>query len=287
MSPLRPADQQFVDRRATRVRRVPAVFLAHGSPLSVLDRPFGAAIRKFVGRQRRLRAIVVVSAHWQTAGGVRITSSPQPQLIYDFMGFPGWVYELKYPCPGDRSVAQAVAILLERENIDARLDPDRGLDHGVWVPLSLAAPEARIPVVQVSMPTPATPDVLLRMGRALASLRSEDILLLGTGGLVHNLSLVGMDTPEGVSEPWAEAFDTWVHARAAALDVDAITDYQRQGPHARLAVPTSEHFDPLFFVMGTRLPNDSLLDLFEGFRYGTLSMRSFALVGRRREDRGA
>ena len=287
MSALRPGAQQFVERRASRVRRVPAIFLAHGSPLSVLDKAFGSAIRKFVGRQRRLRAIVAVSAHWQTSGGVRITSNPQPQLVYDFMGFPGWVYELKYPCPGDRSVAQAVAILLEREGIDARLDPDRGLDHGVWVPLSLAVPDAATPVVQVSLPLPSTPETLLRMGRALSSLRSEDILLLGTGGIVHNLSLVGMDTPAGIVEPWADAFDTWFHERATALDVPSLTDYRQLAPHAAEAAPTTEHFDPVFFVMGTRLPNDSLMDLFAGFRYGSLSMRSFALVGRRREDRGA
>jgi 4,5-DOPA dioxygenase extradiol len=278
--------QQASERRASRVRRVPSVFLAHGSPLTVLDKAFGAALKAFVSRQKRLRAIVAVSAHWQAAGSVRVTSSPRPTLIYDFMGFPGWVYQLAYPCPGDRSVAQAVAILLEREGFEARLDPDRGLDHGVWVPLSLAVPDANIPVVQVSLPLPSAPDTLIRLGRALAPLRSEDILLVGTGGIVHNLARVQMDTPDGVSEPWAEEFDRWAHERATVIDTGALADYGRLGPHAGAAVPTSEHFDPLLFVMGTALPNDSLLDLYEGFRYGTLSLRSFALVGRRKEDKG-
>jgi 4,5-DOPA dioxygenase extradiol len=286
MTPQRTGEQQALERRASRVRRVPAVFLAHGSPLSVLDKAFGAAIRKFFSKQRRLRAIVVFSAHWQTTGGIRVTSSPQPQIIYDFMGFPSWVYQLTYACPGDRSVAQAVAILLEREGIPTRLDPERGLDHGVWVPLSLAVPDAKIPVVQVSLPLPSDPATLRTIGKALAPLRSEDILILGTGGIVHNLGRVELDTPDNVSEPWAEEFDRWAYDRAAAVDAAALSDYARFGPHAADAVPTSEHFDPLLVVMSSALPNDSVLDIYEGFRYGTLSMRSFALVGRRREDRG-
>ncbi|MDO8836874.1 MAG: class III extradiol ring-cleavage dioxygenase [Vicinamibacterales bacterium] len=286
MTPTTAGVQQVIERRASRVRRVPSLFLAHGSPLSVMDKPFGTALRKFVSRQKRLRAIVVVSAHWQTQGGLRVTSNPQPQLAYDFMGFPSWAYQLSYPCPGDRSVAQAVAILLEREGIDARLDPDRGLDHGVWVPLSLAVPEAKTPVVQLSLPLPGDPDLLLRVGKALAPLRSEDILIVGTGGIVHNLQSLEMDTPAGIAEPWAEEFDGWVHDRAVAMDRASLADYRKLAPHANTAAPTPEHFDPLLVIMGTALPNDSVLDLYAGFRYGTLSMRSFALVGRRREDRG-
>lgn len=281
-----PGGQQVLERRASRVRRVPSVFLAHGSPITVLDKVYGGAIRKFISRQKRLRAIVAVSAHWQTTGGIRVTSSPQPKLIYDFMGFPGWVYQLTYACPGDRSVAQAVAILLERQGFEARLDPDRGLDHGVWVPLSLAVPEANVPVVQVSLPLPSAPETMLRMGRALAPLRSEDMLILGTGGIVHNLARLEMDTSDDVAEPWAQEFDQWAYDRVVAGDIDSLAAYGRLGPHAGAAVPTSEHFDPLLVVAGTALPNDSVLDLYAGFRYGTLSLRSFALVGRRREDRG-
>jgi 4,5-DOPA dioxygenase extradiol len=287
MTLTKSGEQKFIERRASRLRRMPTVFLAHGSPMSVLDKEFGQELRKFFGRFRKIRAIVICSAHWQTSGGVRITSNPQPKLIYDFMGFPGWLYQLTYGCPGDRTIAQAIAILLQREGIDARLDPERGLDHGVWVPLSLAVPEANIPVIQVSLPLPAEPDRLMSMGRALAPLRSEDILLVGSGGLVHNLARVGMDVPDNVVEPWAEEFDRWAYERVSASDTAGLADYRRQAPHATTAVPTSEHYDPLLVTMGSALPNDSVADLYEGFRYGTLSMRSFALVGRRREDRGA
>jgi 4,5-DOPA dioxygenase extradiol len=275
-----------VDRRAARVRRVPSLFLAHGSPMTVIDKDYAGALRKFVSHQHRLRAIVVVSAHWQTSGTIRVTSNPKPSLIYDFMGFPGWLYEVAYPCPGDRAIAQTVAILLERAGIAARLDPERGLDHGVWVPLSMAFPEAILPVVQVSLPLPSTPTELLAMGRALAPLRTQDILLIGTGGIVHNLAHLHSDMADGTAEPWAEAFDGWVREKAGTLDADALAGYQRLAPHAGAAVPTSEHFDPLLFVMGTVLPGDSFYDLYAGFRYGTLSLRSFAITGRRREDRG-
>ena len=200
-------------------------------------RRFGPALSKFVSRQKRLRAIVVLSAHWQTTGGIRITSSPQPQLIYDFMGFPSWVYQLTYACPGDRSVAQAVAILLERQGIAARLDPDRGLDHGVWVPLSLAVPDATTPVVQVSLPLPSDPETLLAIGRALAPLRSEDILLVGTGGIVHNLARVEMDTPDGIVGTVGARVRPWTHDRAAELNTTALVDYQRLAPHAARRCP--------------------------------------------------
>jgi len=275
-----------IERRAAQVRRVPSLFLAHGSPMTVLDKAYAAAVRKFTSRQHRLKAIVAVSAHWQTPGVTQVTSNPRPSLIYDFMGFPGWLYEIAYPCPGDRAVAQMVAVLLERSGIAARLDPDRGLDHGVWVPLSLAFPEATVPVIQVSLPLPSTPEMLFAMGRALAPLRSEHVLLVGTGGIVHNLARVQMDMDGPVADPWAAEFDTWVREKVGALDTESLAGYSRLAPHASAAVPTSEHFDPLLFTLGTALPGDVTYDIYEGFRYGSLSMRSFALTGRRREDRG-
>lgn len=286
MTPDRTGEQRAIERRAARVRRVPSLFLAHGSPMTLVDKAYGAALRKFIGRQKRLRAVIAVSAHWQTAGALRITSSPQPRLIYDFAGFPDWLYQVSYPCPGDRAIAQTVAILLQRQGLAAVLDPERGLDHGVWVPLSLAIPDASLPVIQVSLPDSPDPVGLVAIGEALAPLRSEDVLLVGTGGIVHNLRRISMDAADDVAEPWASDFDAWVGDRAAALDVAALSDYQAAGPHAAQAAPTSEHFDPLLVTMGSVLPNDSVMDIYTGFRYGTLSLRSFALVGRRREDRG-
>lgn len=273
------------ERRAVPRPRLPSVFLAHGSPLTVMDRDFAGALGKFFRRHRTLKAIIVVSAHWQTQGPVHVSSSPRPKLAYDFMGFPGWLYEVAYPCPGEPGLAQHAAILLEQAGIEARLDPDRGLDHGVWVPLSLAYPEARVPVVQVSMPDPFRPERLIALGRALAPLRYSGVMLVGTGGVTHNLTLLDPEAPNTTIEPWAEQFDAWVYERARALDAAGLAGFD-QVPEARLAVPTPEHLAPLLFIMGTAMPGDTLHDVYAGFRFGSLSMRSFALVGRRREDRG-
>lgn len=274
------------ERRAVPRPRVPSAFVAHGSPLTVMDRAFAGALGKFFRRHRQIKAIIAVSAQWQTPGPVRVSSSPHPPLVRDFTGFPDWLYEVNYPCPGEPSLAQHAAVLLEQSGIAARLDPDRGLDHGVWVPLSLAYPEARVPVVQVSLPEPASPDALLAMGRALSPLRYAGVLLLGTGAIVHNLTLLNPDAPEAPVESWAEEFDAGIYERAQRLDADALSSFRQHARQARLAAPSLEHLDPLLFVMGTRLPGDSVHEVYAGFRYGSLSLRSFALMGRRREDRG-
>ncbi|HOG27677.1 MAG TPA: class III extradiol ring-cleavage dioxygenase [Vicinamibacterales bacterium] len=275
-----------VERRASLVRRVPSLFLAHGSPMSVLDREYARSLRAFASKQTRLRAIVVVSAHWRAAGPLRVTSHPKPSLIYDFTGLPGWLYEIAYPCPGDRAVAQMVAVLLERGGFEVRLDPGRGLDHGAWVPLSVAFPEASVPVVQLSMPVDPAPATMIAMGRALGPLRSEHVLLVGSGGITHNPSRVLPDEDGADAQPWASEFDAWVRERVGELDVESLGAYRHLGPRAGEAAPTSEHFDPLLFTLGTALPGDVVYDIHEGFRFGSLSMRCFALTGRRREDRG-
>jgi 4,5-DOPA dioxygenase extradiol len=135
-----------------------------------------------------------------------------------------------------------------------------------------------VPVVQVSLPVPRTPGVVLAMGTALAPLRERGILLMGSGGVVHNLRRLEAD--DGHVTPWAAGFDTWVAERLEASDVEGLLRYAAAAPDARLAVPTSEHFDPLFFVLGCRTDGDRLESVFTGFRYGTLSLRSFALVPR-------
>jgi 4,5-DOPA dioxygenase extradiol len=273
-------------RESARPRRVPSLFVAHGSPLTIADKAYADALRSFGTRLKNLRAIVIVSAHWQTTGPIHVSSHPKPPLIYDFVGFPSWLYNVSYPAVGHRVMTQTIAFRLQQQGVDARIDAERGLDHGVWVPLSVAFPDAAVPVVQVSLPASSRPETVVAMGQALASLRNEEVLLVGSGGIVHNLARLQNDTPDDVATPWAGEFDAWVRERAGSLATADLMEYQRLAPHAAAAVPTSEHYDPLLFVMGTALPGDSVVDVSEGFRYGSLSLRSFALAGRRREDRG-
>jgi len=255
-----------------------SVFLAHGSPLSALGGDaHAAALRCFGESNSGLRAILVVSAHWQTTGPLRITAWEHAPLIYDFGGFPEELYRIQYPAPGDPALAARIADDLRAAGHDVKLETSRGLDHGAWVPLLLAWPEARIPVVQLSLPA-TPPGGLLRVGEALRPLRREGILVVGSGVIVHNLRRIDIRNKEAPAEPWAAAFDEWVARQIESGDTAGLLDYRSRGPHATLAVPTPEHFDPIFLTLGAASPGERFETIFEGFQYGTLSMRSVRTI---------
>jgi 4,5-DOPA dioxygenase extradiol len=258
---------------------LPAWFLAHGSPmLAIQDTAFTRALSRLRTGMPDPSAILVVSAHWQTRGGVRVTSSPRPETVHDFGGFDPTLYSISYPVSGDPTLASEVARLTAAVGIEARLDAARGLDHGAWVPLRWAFPDASVPVVQLSLPLPASPADLLHLGRGLAPLRRRGVLLVGSGGVVHNLRTVRLEEDEPPTPDWAQAFDAWVRDRLAELDIEALADYKGRAPHAALAVPTPEHLEPLFVVLGAAEAQDRVVTVFEGFQHGSLSLRSIALT---------
>ena len=259
--------------------RQPAVFLAHGSPMSGLGGDdHAAALRAYGERTSGMKGILIVSAHWQVSRPLRVTAWDQAPLLYDFGGFPDELYRLTYPAPGDPAMAARVVRTLVAENHPARLENQRGLDHGAWVPLRLAWPEAKTPVLQLSMPF-LEPQELFQMGRALRPLRDEGIAVIGSGGIVHNLRKVHLDNKNARVEDWAAGFDTWVARQVAERNLDALLGYRSGAPYARLAVPTTEHFDPLFVAMGAAFADEKVVPIFEGFQYGNMSMRSFAFEG--------
>jgi len=233
-----------------------------------------AALRAF-GDTQQPRAIVVISAHWQMPRPLRITAWDQAPLVYDFGGFPKELYDIAYPAPGDPSLAARIAGMLKGATLEKR----RGLDHGAWVPLRLAWPDAGIPVVQLSLPE-ASPEELFQLGTALRPLREEGILIAGSGGIVHNLRRVQLWDKNAALDPWAVEFDGWVAARIEAGEIQELFSYRGSAPHAALAVPTPEHFDPLFVALGAAFPEEKAETIFEGFQYGNLSMRSFAFASR-------
>jgi 4,5-DOPA dioxygenase extradiol len=260
------------------MKSVPAVFISHGSPMVAIEEDAYSEALRFFGEHLMLpRAIVVVSAHWEASTPIRVTASDKPNVIYDFGGFPEELYRLQYPCPGSPELADEIVEMLEAAGLAAAADPRRGLDHGAWIPLRHAFPAAEVPVVQVSLPQPRRIPALLRMGHALAPLRERGVLLLGSGGVVHNLRRVHFEDKAAPVEPWAREFDAWVAAKVEDRDLEGLTAYRTQAPHPELAVPTTEHFDPIFFTLGAALPGDHLIPIFEGFHHGSLSMRSFAL----------
>jgi 4,5-DOPA dioxygenase extradiol len=258
---------------------LPVWFLAHGSPmLAIQNTPFTQVLADLGAGLADVEAIVVVSAHWQTRDGIRLTASPQPETIHDFGGFDPALYSISYPAPGAPDLASEVAHLLDGAGFGVRLDAERGLDHGAWVPLRWAFPDATTPVVQLSLPVSARPSDLVRLGRTLAPMRRRRVLLVGSGGIVHNLRTVVLSDDNAPTPDWARVFDAWVRDRLDELDLEALADYSGRAPHAALAVPTPEHFEPLLVAVGAAEPGDRVVTLFEGFEHGSLSLRSVALT---------
>lgn len=255
--------------------RPPVLFVSHGAPTVALEGgAFADALARFGAAHPSPRAIAVVSAHWTTDWVVGITSADRHRLIYDFGGFPEELYALGYPAAGDPHVAARAADLLGAAGFSSRLDSVRGLDHGAWIPLRMAWPAANVPVIQIALPEiPA--EALLRFGAALAPLRDEGVLLVASGGVVHNLWRVRFG--EAGVDAWARSFDAWVAERVAALDAASLARWRELAPHAKAAAPTTEHFDPLLVAIGARGPGDRVEVLHEGFQHGNLSMRSLAL----------
>lgn len=230
---------------------LPALFISHGSPMLALEPgASGTALARLAAGMSRPRAILVVSAHWES-NELLIGSSPNPSTWHDFGGFPPALYALQYPAPGAPEVALEVQHLLAAADIPSRLDPERPLDHGAWVPLSLMYPQADIPVLQLSLASHAGPALQVRIGNALASLREQDVLLIGSGSITHNLrELDWRASPETV-EPWALEFRDWIVDKLHAGDRASLLDYRRQAPHAVRSHPSDEHLLPLYFALGT------------------------------------
>ncbi len=225
--------------------RLPAVFVGHGSPMTVLDRVKGPEMARATAGLPKPDAILVVSAHFEVAPPSLGAVEPIP-LVYDFYGFPDEMYRIQYPSPGAPSLANRVEALLGGPG-KVRRDPERGLDHGAWCPLAWLYPKADVPVLELSMPTD-DPRRLFELGRTLAPLRDERVLILGSGNLTHNLRRTGSD--DAPTPAWAADFDAWVAETLSARRYDALVDWRRLAPAPGMAHPTVEHFSPMLVVAG-------------------------------------
>lgn len=237
-----------------------------------------------------LKGIVVLSAHSLTDAGtdeapvIEVTAGSNNRLDYDFGGFPGELYEVQYACAGDPSLAARIAGLLTDSGFSAALSTESRLDHGVWVPLRAMAPEIpgkRIPVVRVSLPAPSgnfEPRIVLKLGKALAPLRGEGVLLVGSGGAVHNLGQLHWYGKSGPAAEWASAFEEWILGRLEARDVEALVSFAEEAPAAMRAHPTPEHFLPLLFTVGAAWKGEKARILHRGIEYHSLSMLCLALM---------
>jgi 4,5-DOPA dioxygenase extradiol len=231
----------------------------------------GPALTRLGERLTDLSAIVVVSPHWHTHG-LRVSAVASPETIHDFGGFPPALYALHYNPPGAPALARDIVCLLAEAGLTARVDEQRGLDHGAWVPLRYLKPGADVPVVQVSLPRDLDADGALRLGRALAPLRERGVMIVGSGSLTHNL----YEFRQHVNDPeYAQVFADWVGAAVALRDVDALVNYRERAPHAARAHPTPEHFLPLLVAAGAAHPHEKGMLLEGGMTYGILSMDSY------------
>ncbi|MFC3675152.1 DODA-type extradiol aromatic ring-opening family dioxygenase [Ferrovibrio xuzhouensis] len=254
---------------------MPALFISHGSPMLALEpeQPAHRFLTTAAEAWPRPRAILAVSAHWETAAPV-LGATAQPDTIHDFSGFPPELYRLRYPAPGEPALAAAIRDPLAAAGIDATLDPQRGLDHGAWSPLLLVYPQADIPVLQLSVQSRRDPAHHLRLGAALRALREDGVLVFATGSLTHNLRALDW-RGGGKVMPWAQDFSDWMHDRLVARDDAALADYRAQAPHAAMAHPTDEHLLPLYVALGAATPGVAAERLHASFALGSLSMESY------------
>lgn len=250
----------------------PSVFVSHGAPSLILEG--GAACDFLAGLGPKLgrpNAVLCVSAHWET-GAPTISGAAKPETIHDFYGFPRPLYEMRYPAPGNPELAARVKALLDKAGLDCAIDPTRGLDHGAWVPMKLIYPQADLPVLQLSIQQQLGPAHHLKLGRALAPLRDDGVLILASGSAIHNLRELGRkDRPD----PWAAEFGGWLDRAVAAGDSDALVRYRETVPSGARAHPRDEHFLPFFVALGAG-SNPKGTALFSGFTHGNLGMHCYA-----------
>ena len=252
--------------------RMPALFVGHGSPTNAIDDgEFSRAWAEMGQALPRPRAILCISAHWETAG-TRVTAMESPKTIHDFSGFPQALFDVQYPAPGSPELARLACAILRKTEV--RLDHEWGLDHGTWAVLRRMYPGADIPVVQLSLDRRQEPEAHYELGRDLRSLRNQGVLILGSGNIVHNLGqIVWQDT----AYDWATEFDETMRRLVASGDHDSIMHYQRLGRAARLAVPTNEHFLPLLYILALQEKQDEVAFFTEKVTLGSISMRSLRI----------
>lgn len=258
---------------------VPALYVSHGAPLFAVDAgETGPALTRWGQGLRAqfpaLRGVVIMSPHWM-ARTPQVMTGPQPATWHDFGGFPPALYQLQYPAPGAPALAQEVLALLQAAGVAAQGDAGRPFDHGAWVPLMHLFPEADLPVVQVALPVGAGPAEVYALGAALRGLRSQGVLVMGSGSMTHNLAEFFGGAREPA--PYVIAFSRWIESALERGDMQALLNYRSLAPHAERAHPTEDHFLPLFFALGAAGDDLHANYLSREVMYSMLAMDAFAL----------
>lgn len=261
--------------------RQPVMFVGHGSPMNAIEdnawrRHWQAVGRELRARPVQPRLILCISAHWLTQGWA-LTAMDQPRTIHDFGGFPQALFDQQYPAPGSPAMARGISEQVRQPGSNAPLLLDEGewgLDHGAWSVLKPMFPEADIPVIQLSMDYGRPPAEHLALGRQLASLREQGVLIVGSGNVVHNLRTMRWNAADNEAYDWAIEFDRATAEHIVAGRTDALADFQQMGSVAQMAHPSWEHYLPLLYVAGAAHADEAPTFFNEGFQGASISMRS-------------
>ena len=251
---------------------LPSLFIAHGAPLIAIENNVYTQFLTQLGQSMpRPKAIVLFSAHWESKTQ-KVSNVDTYSTIYDFGGFDPALYTIQYPAKGDQQVAKEIEDLFNQNGVPFEIETNRGLDHGAWVVLRLLYPNGDIPVIAMSVNPNLTPEEQYKIGKSLTALREKDILIIASGGTVHNLRAVKW-ADNGEVDPWALEFDDWLGYHLNHWDLDSLFKYESLAPSAQLAVPQygNEHFIPLFYALGAADDKRKATMLHRSFRYGNLS----------------
>jgi 4,5-DOPA dioxygenase extradiol len=253
---------------------MPALFIGHGSPMNIiLKNDFTKHLSELGKKLPQPEAIMVISAHWLTRDTF-VTCMKRPQQIYDFYGFPAELYDFKYGCVG--SPKQAAMAKKAVKSIEIRCSDEWGLDHASWAILKHMYPQADIPVYEMSLDMTKDAAFHYNLGRELADLRNEGILIIGSGNMVHNLSLMDYDT-DAPADVWVVEIDEKIKRCLLEKNHADLIDYQKLDTRIRKAIPTLDHYLPMLYILGMRQKNDKLRFIHEGYQNNTISMRCFVL----------
>lgn len=251
---------------------IPSLFIAHGAPLLAIEKnEYTQFVEKIGSTLPKPKAIVVFSAHWVSAEQM-VSQVDDFKTIYDFGGFPEALYQIEYPAKGSESLSKEIQDLFTKSGISYEVDTKRGLDHGAWVVLRLLYPNADIPVISMSVNPLLPPAEQYKIGKTLSELREKDVLIIASGGTVHNLRAVKW-ADNGQVDDWALDFDEWLARHLKTWDTKSLFQYDKLAPTAQLAVPPygNEHFIPLFYAMGAADNQHKATLLHRSYRYGNLS----------------
>lgn len=256
---------------------LPTLYVSHGAPTLAIDESPAHRFLLELGKTLpRPTAILIASAHWESMGGPAVSLAEQPETIHDFGGFPAQLYEIQYPAPGAPQVAAQAATLLEHAGFSVKRSPSRGLDHGAWVPLHLMYPQADIPVAQISVVRGASPAEHEKMGKTLASLREDGVLIIGSGSLTHNLYEFRAHSINAEVPEWVSDFDAWMKTALENNQRESLRNYRAQAPSAARNHPSEEHLLPLFVAMGAAGDTAKAQRVHSSYEYGVLAMDVYA-----------